>query len=149
FDRAIKIVVVTGSPDPELARQARALGAVAVLAKPLSTPDLFAALRAGTVPPTPAGSAAQAPLPEARRAVAHASPTPEVLVVVAEPQLRARLGELLTARGHAVRLRGAAGGGVRALDAAAQVRCRDRRRARSRGRRGRGRRVSAASRRTA
>jgi len=115
FDRAIKIVVVTGSPDPELARQARALGAVAVLAKPLSTPDLFAALRAGTVPPTPAGSAAQAPLPEARRAVAHASPTPEVLVVVAEPQLRVRLGELLTARGHAVRLVGDGAAGVRAI----------------------------------
>jgi len=115
FDRAIKIVVVTGSPDPELARQARALGAVAVLAKPLSTPDLFAALRAGTVPPMPASSAAQAPVPEARRAVAHASPTPEVLVVVAEPQLRVRLGELLTARGHAVRLVGDGAAGVRAI----------------------------------
>ena len=85
------------------------------LAKPLSTPDLFAALRAGTVSPIPAGSAAQAPLPEARRAVAHASPTPEVLVVVAEPQLRVRLGELLTARGHAVRLVGDGAAGVRAI----------------------------------
>src|SRR5207247_3081414 len=62
FDRAIKIVVVTGSPDPELARQARALGAVAVLAKPIALPSLLEALRAETVV-VPAGAPPPSPPP--------------------------------------------------------------------------------------
>ncbi len=57
FDRGIKIVVITGASDQELHPQARALGAVAVLTKPLSPADVVAALRAETAPPAPPESA--------------------------------------------------------------------------------------------
>src|SRR5439155_1383194 len=55
--RGIKIVVITGASDQELHPQARALGAVAVLTKPLSPADVVAALRAETAPPAPPESA--------------------------------------------------------------------------------------------
>ncbi|PYM64001.1 MAG: hypothetical protein DME11_15170 [Candidatus Rokuibacteriota bacterium] len=64
FDRAIKVVVMTGAPDPELQRQARALGAVAVLTKPISPPDLLAPLHAAAAP-APAASALPTRTPSA------------------------------------------------------------------------------------
>src|SRR5205809_6780003 len=71
-DRAIKVVVMTGAPDPELQRQARALGAVAVLAKPIALPSLLEALRAETVV-VPAGAPPPAP-PAAPPAAPRAPP---------------------------------------------------------------------------
>src|SRR3989441_6430084 len=114
FDPAIRIVVITGSPDPELVRQAKALGAVAVLTKPISPPDLLGPLRAAAAP-APAASALPTRTPSARSAAAGATATAEILVVAGEPELRARLEGLLTAAGHRVRLTGDAASGVRAV----------------------------------
>src|SRR5207249_4923797 len=114
FDPAIRIVVITGSPDPELVRQAKALGAVAVLTKPISPPDLLAPLHAAAAP-APAASALPTRTPSARSAAAGATATAEILVVAGEPELRARLEGLLTAAGHRVRLTGDAASGVRAV----------------------------------
>src|SRR5207245_4174418 len=88
FDRTIKIVVITGASDQELHQQALALGAVAVLAKPLSPADVVAALRAETVPPAPPESAPSlavesappAPVQRVPTAAAAASALPEILV---------------------------------------------------------------------
>src|SRR5205823_12204052 len=79
FDRAIKVVVMTGAPDPELQRQARALGAVAVLAKPIALPSLLEALRAETVV-VPAAER-PAPPPGAPRPPPGATPPPGLHVV--------------------------------------------------------------------
>jgi CheY-like chemotaxis protein len=114
FDRAIKIVVITGNPDMELQRQARALGAVAVLTKPISLPDLLAPLRAEAAP-APAASAPPTPSPAAPRAPAGLAAPTEILVVAGEPELRVRLEGLLTSAGHRVRLTGDAASGVRAV----------------------------------
>ena len=114
FDPAIRIVVITGSPDPELVRQAKALGAVAVLTKPISPSDLLGPLRAAAAP-APAASALPTRTPSARSAAAGATATAEILVVAGEPELRARLEGLLTAAGHRVRLTGDAASGVRAV----------------------------------
>src|SRR5437879_2152458 len=89
FDPAIRIVVITGSPDPELVRQAKALGAVAVLTKPISPSDLLGPLRAAAVP-APAASALPTRTPSARSAAAGATATAEILVVAGGPGLRAR-----------------------------------------------------------
>jgi CheY-like chemotaxis protein len=115
FDRAIRVVVITGLPDQELHRQARASGAVAVLTKPISPADLVAALRAETAPPAPVQSPAPEPPPAARRAAAGLSAPAEILVVTGEPELRVRLEGLLTARGYTVRLVSDAASGVRAV----------------------------------
>src|SRR3989449_6488896 len=98
FDPAIRIVVITGSPDPELVRQAKALGAVAVLTKPISPPDLLGPLRAAAAP-APAASALPTRTPSARSAAAGATATAEILVVAGGPELRARLQGLLTPAG--------------------------------------------------
>ena len=113
FDRAIRVVVMTGAPDPELQRQARALGAVAVLAKPIALPSLLEALRAETVVP-PAG-VPPAPPPVARRAGPGPTAPADVLVVAGDAELRVKLEGLLTAVGYGVRLTGDAASGVRAV----------------------------------
>src|SRR2546428_2891114 len=91
FDPAIRIVVITGSPDPELVRQAKALGAVAVLTKPISPSDLLGPLRAAAAP-APAASALPTRTPSARSAAAGATATAELLVVAAAPRRRRRRG---------------------------------------------------------
>src|SRR2546427_1366602 len=101
FDPAIRIVVITGSPDPELVRQAKALGAVAVLTKPISPPDLLGPLRAAAAP-APAASALPTRTPSARSAAAGATATAEILVVAGGPGLRARPEGLLTPAGPPV-----------------------------------------------
>src|SRR2546422_3966944 len=89
FDPAIRIVVITGSPDPELVRQAKALGAVAVLTKPISPSDLLGPLRAAAAP-APAASALPTRTPSARSAAAGATATAEILVVAGGPGPRGR-----------------------------------------------------------
>src|SRR2546428_9558105 len=76
FDRTIKIVVITGASDQELHQQALALGAVAVLAKPLSPADVVAALRAETVPPAPPESAPSLAVESAPPAPVQSVPAP-------------------------------------------------------------------------
>src|SRR5437773_1073146 len=118
FDRAIKVVVMTGAPDPELQRQARALGAVAVLAKPIALPSLLEALRAETVV-VPAGAPPASP-PAARRAAPGPTAPADILVVGGDAELCVKLEGLLTAAGHRVRLPGDAARGVRAIVAPAR-----------------------------
>ena len=78
FDRAIKIVVITGAPDRELHQQARALGAAAVLTKPLSPTDVVAALRAETAPPAPVESAPSLSVESALLAPVESAPSAPV-----------------------------------------------------------------------
>src|SRR5256884_9566369 len=89
FGPAVRIVVITGSPDPELVRQAKALGAVAVLTKPISPSDLLGPLRAAAAP-APAASALPTRTPSARSAAAGATATAEILVVAGGPGPRGR-----------------------------------------------------------
>src|SRR2546425_6381077 len=112
FDPAIRIVVITGSPDPELVRQAKALGALAVLTKPISPSDLLGPLRAAAAP-APAASALPTRTPSARSAAAGATATAEILVVAGGPGVRARVQGRLTPAGHPGRLTGGAARGRR------------------------------------
>lgn len=108
FDRSIRIIVITGTLDEELHRQARALGAGTVFTKPLKMAEIADALR-GQLPPEPAPEpVAAAP---ARPVAAPAS----ILIVVDEPEFRAGLETLLAAKGHEVRARRDAAAGVRAV----------------------------------
>jgi CheY-like chemotaxis protein len=61
FDPAVIVVIVTGAPDVDLHRQAIALGAQAVLPKPIVSDDLLAALGGSRV------TANEAPDTRARR----------------------------------------------------------------------------------
>src|SRR3989441_2958452 len=114
FDPAIRIVVITGSPDPELVRQAKALGAVAVLTKPISPLDLLGPLRAAAAP-APAASALPTRTPSARSAAAGATATAEILVVAGGPGLRAPLQGRLPPAGHRGPLTGGPPRGGRAV----------------------------------
>lgn len=106
---AITVVVVTGVQDPELHRQALALGAAHALQKPVAPADLLAALG------SPAR--AQEPAPSVEPAAAG-----RVLVVDDEAQTRAMLTELLTQQGYRVRAAADGAAAVRAvLDAAPDV----------------------------
>jgi DNA-binding response OmpR family regulator len=95
FDPTVRIVVVTGDPDPETRRCAHALGADAVLTKPLALQELVAALIAQESGggPTPKG---EIPRPTGR-------PAAYVLVVDDEPDVRAMLEEYLAGQGYRVR----------------------------------------------
>src|SRR5213078_3624360 len=100
FDPSIRVVVVTGVDDPALPRQALALGASAVLQKPVEQEALLAAL--GEV--SPSGS----PVSDAQKTVATAPPTGpglagRVLVVDDEAEIRAVLEEYLLPKGYRVR----------------------------------------------
>src|SRR5688572_24017792 len=57
FDPGLAVVVVTGEADTELHRQALALGARAVLTKPVNHEELFSSLGLGNARPT--GSASE------------------------------------------------------------------------------------------
>lgn len=104
----VTVVVVTGVDDPELHRQALALGAVRALLKPVAPAELLAALG------SPAR--AQEPLPAPSAELATAS---HVLVVDDEAQTRAMLTDLLTQQGYRVRTAADGAAAVRAvLDAA-------------------------------
>lgn len=107
FDRNIRVLVITGVPDAELHRRARALGAAAVFPKPLAPAEIVAALR-GDLPPEPAAPPAE---PAARRAAAPAS----ILLVEDDADARAKLEQTLVRKGYEVRLAGDAVAGVRAI----------------------------------
>jgi CheY-like chemotaxis protein len=100
FDPSIRVVVVTGAEDPALPRQALALGASAVLKKPVEHEALLAAL----TEVSPSGS----PVASAPKTVAAAPPTGpvlagRVLVVDDEAEIRALLEEYLAPKGYRVR----------------------------------------------
>lgn len=100
FDPSIVVVVVTGVMDPDLQRQALALGATAVLEKPVAPETLLAAL----TQPTLAGSQL-ADTPTVVPAVAPTTTVPagSVLVVDDEAEVRALLEDLLTLKCYRVR----------------------------------------------
>jgi CheY-like chemotaxis protein len=110
FDPAIGVVVVTGTEDSGLHREALALGALAVFTKPVRVADLAAALGAGATPAAPPPAPAPAPVPAAA-----APPAAKVLIVDDEPEVRATLEELLRARGYETRGAGDGLSGVRAV----------------------------------
>ena len=101
FDTAIGVVVVTGTEDIELHRQALAQGALAVFTKPLQPADIVAALGGAPRPPD-----------EAARA---AAPTASILVVDDESEVRAMLEDLLRAMGYETRAAVDGLSGVRAV----------------------------------
>jgi len=102
FDPAIAVVIASGQLDEKVSRQAMALGARAVLSKPIELADLLAALggteRPGQEPPAAPERRPGSPEPSLRPA---GSPG-RVLVIDDDPDMRAMLEEFLTGSGHQV-----------------------------------------------
>jgi CheY-like chemotaxis protein len=103
FDPAAKVVVVSGSLDSEVRRQALALGAAGVLEKPVSLADLVAALgetapapRRPTQPPAERAETREPP-------VAPAAEPGRILIVDDDAEMRTMLSELLALLGYSVR----------------------------------------------
>jgi CheY-like chemotaxis protein len=105
LDSTIRVIIVTGTDDTELHRQALSLGAVAVFMKPLRGADLVAALATAPPPAAPPPPAASVSAP----------PTSKILVVDGEPEVRATLEELLKGQGYETRSAGDGPSGVRAM----------------------------------
>ena len=113
FDPAITVVVVTGMEDPELHRQALALGAARALKKPVAPADLLAALASAEVQPGGISAPLGAPREPFPTPSAEPAAVGRVLVVDDEAQTRAMLAELVTRYGYRV---------LTAADGAAAVR---------------------------
>jgi DNA-binding response OmpR family regulator len=114
FDPTIKVVVVTGDPDPELERQALALGAAMVLLKPMNPLDLGAVL--GVVGPreAPSPRPAAPPSPPQPPVIPRAA-AGDILIVDDEPEVRAMLEEFLARQGHRARSVGDAVAALRVI----------------------------------
>src|SRR5882762_7977347 len=97
FNPGIRVLVLTGTDDPELHRQATASGAAAVFTKPVAIAALMAALTG----PAPA-VAAPAPPPPRPSAPAKpaAAPTGRILVADDNPEVRQMLEDVLTSLGY-------------------------------------------------
>lgn len=88
FSPETAVIVITGNPDVQLHRQAKDLGAIAVLQKPFALPDLLAIMgdRGGQ-----------------SRAVEDAGVrVARILIVDDEPDIRETLTDLLAADGHVI-----------------------------------------------
>ena len=118
FDAAIAVVVVSANADDNMRSQAEALGAKAILDKPLDLAQLLAALggddrsaapKAAAVE-APAASAVKAPAASAAEAPAKSAPVGppprrrSVLVVDDDPDVRGVLEEFLALKGYDVRV---------------------------------------------
>lgn len=119
FDPAIRVIVVTGEAEA-LHQQALALGAAAVLAKPMALPHLLAALRDREEPTTaqPADDPQAAP-GEPPRAQQPDGSRGRILVVDDEEGIREVLEEFLTSQRFRVRTASDGPGAVRAIVEAA------------------------------
>jgi DNA-binding NtrC family response regulator len=98
FDPSIRVVVVTGAEDSALPGQALALGASAILKKPVAAETLLLAL----TETSPAGS----PVSDVATTVPTTPPTRQagrVLVVDDEAEVRALLEDFLAPKGYRVR----------------------------------------------
>ena len=111
FDPAVAVIVVSGAADDRMRRAALALGARAVLDKPLALPALLEALE--RVPAPPALSDPPVAPPPARERTA--GTVADVLVVDDDPDVRALLEEFLVSRGHTVRSESDAAAALRAI----------------------------------
>jgi DNA-binding response OmpR family regulator len=98
FDPRILVVAVTGQPDPELRSRALAVGATALLTKPVGLVELAAILEGPTRPVVDERS---------ERASVQAAPAApvagRVLVVDDDPEIHALLEEFLARHGYATR----------------------------------------------
>ena len=115
FDPSIQVVVVTAEVDEAAHREAAALGARAVLPKPIALPALLAAL--GATPAAPAKSPAEAPPTPASTPVAEqgAAAVARVLIIDDDDAVRELLAEFLTLRGYDVAQADRAAAGTRAI----------------------------------
>jgi DNA-binding NtrC family response regulator len=100
FNSAIKVVVVTAVLDPDVRQRALAMGADAVLEKPVALEQLLTVLGRGPAPPAPAV--------EIREATIRPAPEPpaapvQVLIVDDDEGVLAMLEEFLTKRGYHAR----------------------------------------------
>lgn len=122
FDPSIGVVIVTGVPDEELARDAGALGAVAFFSKPLDTARLVATLR-GTPRPTRATPDASVVPPATRletapsgaEAAGPGQRAGRMLVVDDETDVRETVAALLANAGYEVLTAGDGAAAVRAV----------------------------------
>jgi len=104
FDAGITVVVVTGTRDEELQRQALSLGAGAFLTKPFAMDALLAAVDGSKAPP--AGSRRAEAAVSASPIVPGRSPAAtgkRILIVDDEPEICAILEEFLTENGYRTR----------------------------------------------
>jgi CheY-like chemotaxis protein len=113
LDPSIAVVVVTGDIDEDVHRQAMALGARAVLTKPVQLPELVEVLRGGgavpaAVPDAPAERAESPATPPATSAI-------RVLVVDDDRDVREMLADFLESRGYDVTTQPDAASAIRAL----------------------------------
>ncbi len=115
FDPSLPVVVVTGMPDPEVHRQAIALGALAVLTKPVASSELLIALGgAKQSPEGPTERSARSPS-EGRPAPGETHGPGRVLVVDDDADVRAMLEDLLNGTGWQVRSVADGGAAVREI----------------------------------
>jgi DNA-binding NtrC family response regulator len=112
FDPAATVIVVTGVPDVDLHRQAMALGAQALLLKPIVLDDLLAVLRGAR----PRASEVPGPVTKAPKAVP-IRPKPEVriLVVDDDPDGRDILETFVRFHGYQCESAVDAAGAIRAI----------------------------------
>jgi CheY-like chemotaxis protein len=99
FDPGIAVIVVSGTLDDQMRRAALALGARAVLDKPIALPALLEAVGGAPAPPVIEDT------PVAPPRVLDPAPgkAAEVLVVDDDPDMRALLEEFVVSRGYSVR----------------------------------------------
>jgi DNA-binding NtrC family response regulator len=115
FDPAITVIVVTGSHDAELMRQAEALGVSTVLTKPMEPADLLAALGGSA---TSSGESISAPGHPAEPLPAPTPttvPSAQVLVVDDDEEMRETLEEFLALNGYETRSAADGASAVRAV----------------------------------
>jgi DNA-binding NtrC family response regulator len=115
FDPAVHVVVVTGEVDAELRRQAVALGAKAVLGKPVDLPDLLAGLDLPPESATPAATNRRVEPVAPPAALFPAAKGGRVLVADDDPEMRAMLEEFLSTKGYETRAVSDGGAAIRAI----------------------------------
>ena len=100
FDPSIRVVVVTRAQDPAVTRQALAMGASAVLQKPMAPETLLSALTGASPTGAPVSDSPKTVPTAPPTATAHAG---RVLVVDDEAEVRALLEDFLAPKGYRVR----------------------------------------------
>ena len=115
FDPSITAIILTGIVDDALRRQALALGARSVFAKPVALADLWRAVGgADTAPLAPTEHQESSPWsPPSAGPVT--GPIARILVIDDDAGLREALGEFLSTRGYATRLAVDGVGGMAAV----------------------------------